>query len=430
MRMRVVFLMMLLSALAIAESSQPLDKVVAIVNDNVITQSELEEQVGVLRQQLLAKNMQLPSDEVLAKQVLQHLIDVDLQLQLAKRNDIAVDSTELDETIAKIASDNKLSLTQLREELAKQGLQFDAYRENIRKEMLITRLQQKAVGKDIVISSQQIEDYVKTSHHNEKTQQQLFHVQNIVIPLPEEPSTEQVNKAHNKANLLLTKIKRGEDFSRLAIAESSDEYALEGGDLGERHLAELPEVFANQVVAMSIGEVSEPIRTGNGFQLIKLVSINEQKERHDVTKTHVRHILLKQAANMTAADADKQINNLYQQLRAGKEFALMAKQYSLDSASAVNGGDLGWVVSEELVPQFAEAMNALPLHTVSKPVKTAFGWHLIEVLERKVVDDSEAFKRQQVRQFLQQRKFTEAVQNWKQHIRTDAYVNVMDKKLA
>lgn len=420
---------MLLPMLAVAEPAQPLDKVVAVVNDDVITSSELTAQIDILRQQLIAKKMQLPPENILRKQVLQHLIDVDLQLQLAKNNHITIDSTELDESIAKIAAENKLSLTQLREELGKQGLSWESYRENVRKEMLIARIQQRSIGNDVVVSSQQVNDYLKTSHNNEKTQQ-LFHVENIVIPLSDEPTTEQLNKARAKARMLLTKIKQGEDFNRLAIAESSGEYALEGGDLGDRHLAELPEVFANEVLRMKVGEVAGPIRTGNGFQLIKLVSINENQEHHEVTKTHVRHILLKQDANMTAAEADKQINNLYQQLKSGKDFAQMAKQYSLDAASAVKGGDLGWVVSEELVPPFATAMNALPLHTVSKPVKSPFGWHLIEVLERKTVDDSDMFKRQQVRQFLHQRKFAEAVQNWQQHIRTDAYVNIMEKDLA
>lgn len=429
MRKCMLFLLMLLPIVVTAETAQPLDKVVAVVNDNVITESELAVQSDILRQQLVAKNMQLPSEQVLRKQVLQHLIDVDLQLQLAKNNDISIDSIELDESIAKIASDNHMSLTQLREELTKQGLSWDNYRENIRKEMLISRIQQRSVGKDVVVSAQQVDDYLKTSHHNEKTQQ-LFHVENIVIPLPEEPTTDQLRRGREKAQILLTKIKHGDDFNRLAIAESSGEYALEGGDLGERHLAELPEIFANQVLDMKVGEVAGPIRTGNGFQLIKLVSINENKEHHEITKTHVRHILLKQDANMTTAEADKQVNNLYQQLKSGKDFALMAKHYSLDAASAVKGGDLGWVVSDELVPQFAEAMNALPLHTVSHPVKTMFGWHLIEVLERKVVDDSEMFQRQQVRQFLYQRKFSEAVQSWQQHIRTDAYVNIMEKDLA
>ncbi len=423
-------LLVLLPALAFEPAlAQPLDKVVAVVNDNVITESELATQTEQLKQQLMAKNMQLPPEAVLRKQVLQHLIDVDLQLQLAKMSSIVIDNTELDEAIAKIATDNKLTLTQLREAVSKQGLSWETYRENIHKEMLIGRLQQRAVGKDIVISPQQVDDYLSTSPESEKAKQ-LFHVQNIVIPLPEEPTAGQVKQALAKADSLLSKIKHGQDFSDLAVAESSGEFALEGGDLGERHLAELPEIFAKVVIDMKAGEVSKPIRTGNGYQLIKLVAINENKERHEITKTHVRHILLKQATNMTAVEAEKQINNLYQQLKSGKDFGLMAKQYSLDAASAVKGGDLGWVVPDELVPQFADAMKDLPPHVISKPVKTVFGWHLIEVLERKIIDDSESFHRQQVRQFLQQRKFSEAVQNWQQHIRSDAYVNVMDKELA
>lgn len=430
MRKRIILFLIMLPALVVAGFAQPLDKVVAVVNDNVITASELDSQAEILRQQITAKKMELPPEAVLRKQVLQHLIEVDLQLQLAKKNDLTIDNTDLNEAISKIAESNKLSLTQLREEIVKQGLGWEVYRENIRKEMLINRIQQKAVGSEIAVSNQQIEDYLKTFEHNEKTQQQIFHLQNIVIPLPEEPTTEQVNKAKAKARALLTKIKQGEDFSRLAIAESSGEYALEGGDLGDRHLAELPTVFAERVVEMKVGEVTGPVRTGNGFQLIKLVSIGGSSEHHQITKTHVRHILLKQDVNMTMDEATRQVNNLYQQLKSGKDFALMAKQYSLDAASAIKGGDLGWVTPDELVPAFATAMNSLPLHTVSKPVQSPFGWHLIEVLERKTVDDSKSFQRLQVRQFLQQRKFTEAVQNWQQHLRTDAYIKIMDKELA
>ena len=430
MRRRILFFLMLLPVLGVAGPAQPLDKVVAVVNDNVITASELASQVEVLRQQITAKSMQLPTETELRKQVLQHLIDVDLQLQLAKKNDLTIDDTDLNDAIAKIAESNKLSLTQLREALVKEGLGWEAYRENIRKEMLINRIQQKAVGQEVVVSTQQVEDYLKTFEHDAKQQKQTYHLQNIVVPLPEAPTTSQVNKVKEKALSLLAKIKKGDDFNRLAIAESSGEYALEGGDLGERHLAELPEVFALRVTRMNVGEVSEPIRTGNGFQLIKLVAIGGSTEPHQVVKTHVRHILLKQDTSMTIDEALKQVNNLYQQLKSGKDFALMAKQYSLDAASAIKGGDLGWVSAEELVPPFAEAMNALPLHTVSKPVKSPFGWHLIEVLERKTVDDSDSYQRLQVRQFLQQRKFTEAVNNWQQHMRTDAYVKIMEKDLA
>jgi peptidyl-prolyl cis-trans isomerase SurA len=251
-----------------------------------------------------------------------------------------------------------------------------------------------------------------------------------VIPLPEEPTTEQVKKAHVKALEVFNKIKQGDDFTRLAIMESSGEYALEGGDLGERHLAELPELFAREVVKMHAGEVSHPVRAANGFQIIKLIATDRNQVHHEVTKTHVRHILLKQDMNMTELDASKQIVNLYEQLKSGKDFATMAQKYSLDRLSAVKGGDLGWVTPEELLPAFAEVMNALPVNVISKPIKTAYGWHLIQVLARKVEDDSATFQRQQVRQFLQQRKFAEAVQSWQQHLRGSAYIQLMDKSLA
>lgn len=423
---RIASLLLLVPAVALA---QPLDSVVAVVNDGVITSSELDAQVKLLRQQITEKKMQLPSEAALRKQVLQHLIDVDLELQLAKQHNLTIENAELDESISKIASNNKLSLTELREAVEHQGLPWKTYRENIRKEMLISRLQQKAVGNEVKVTPQQVEDYLKTSAHQDKSQF-TYHLQNIVIPLPEEPTTDQLKNARQKAAALLAKIRKGDSFNGIAIEESSGEFALEGGDLGERHLAELPEVFANQVVKMKAGEVVGPLRTGNGFQLIKLVAIGGDTGKHEVVKTHVRHILLKTDASLTAAEASNQVHNIYQQLKSGKDFALMAKQYSLDATSAVKGGDLGWVNPGELVPEFEKSMDALPLHTISKPVKSMYGWHLIEVLERKHVDDSESFKRQQVRMFLQQRKFTEAVQNWQQHLRTAAYIKIMDKELA
>lgn len=423
---RILFLLIIPTLLFAGE---PLDKVVAIVNDSVITESELNQQVDIFRHELESKRMQLPDEVALRKQVLQHLIEVDIQLQVAKQNDVTVDNADLNNAIEKIASQNKLTLTQLRDAVSQQGMSWRWYRENIRKEMIINRLQQKAVGPDVAaVSKQQVEDYLKTAKEDEKMQQ-TYHLQNIVIPLSEEPTTEQLKKAEQKAKNILARLKKGEDFNRIALAESSGEFALDGGDLGERRLAELPEIFARQVVYMQVGEVAGPIRTGNGYQLIKLVAIGGNNQHHEVKKTLVRHILLKQGVRMTAEEAKKQANNIYLQLKAGKNFALMAKKYSHDTATAVKGGDLGWVSSGELVPAFEEAMDKLPLKQVSRPVKTPFGWHLIEVLERKSVDDSESFKRQQVRQFLQHRKFAEAVQNWQQHMKSQAYINIVDKQL-
>ena len=408
-----------------ASSPHVLDKVIAIVNEDVITESEVNAEVQRLQMELTAKHTQVPPLSVLKKQVLKHLIDVDIQLQIAKGNHVDVENSEIDDTINKIAEHNRLSLSELREALEKQGMQWDAYRKNIRKEIIINHVQQHAIGKDIHISSQQVEDFLKTALQEEK-QRQTYHLQNIIIPVPEEPSPEQVKQAHAKALEVMTKIQKGADFGQLAISESSGEFALNEGDLGERHLAELPEVFAKEVTKMSVGQVSAPIRTGNGFQLIKLVGIGGDDLHHQVEKTHARHILIKAASHLTEADAKQQAQNIYQQLQAGKNFETMAKQHSIDVLSANKGGDLGWVVEDELVPQFADAMKKLPLNKPSAPIKTPYGWHIIEVLERKSIDDSAAYQRQKVRQFLQQRKFQEAIQNWQQHVRAQAYVKILD----
>lgn len=427
---KVLVIFLLLTGVAFAEATEPLDKVVALVNDDVITESELSTQVELLKKQIQAKNTEMPDEKVLRKQVLQHLIDINLQLQLAKNNGMNIDSLELDDAINKIAANNHISLSDLRKNVTEHGMSWKEYRESIRKEMLISRVQQKAVAREIAISSEQVEDFIKTSHLTEKSQG-TYRIQNIVIPLPEAPSTEQVKNAESKARDLLKKISQGADFSRMAIEESSGEFALEGGDLGERHLAELPELFAKRVVKMKVGEVAGPIRAGNGFQIIKLTAMGgDANQEHVVNQTHVRHILVKSDSETTTTDAEKQAFNIYQLIKSGKDFGLMAKQYSLDAASAVKGGDLGWVNPGELVPEFEKVMDSLSVNQVSKPVKTPFGWHLIQVLGRKQVNDTVAFQKQKVRQFLQQRKFVEAVQNWQQHLRTDAYIQVMEKELA
>ena len=426
---KIVLLFIILSNVCYADDRQVLDKVVAVVNNGVITASELDAQVEVSKKQIMAQKMQMPDDAVLRKQVLQHLIDVDLQLQLAKQNDINIEEADLNAALGRVAQMNHLTVDQLRQELTKQGMSWKDYKENIRKEMTITHLQQKAIGRDIIVKNEQVEEYLKTEKNvvNPNTTYRLL---NIVIPLSEEPSPEEVKRAKQNAKNLLTKIHKGEDFSRLAIEESSGELAMEGGDLGDRHLAELPEIFAKEVIGMKIGQVAGPLRTGNGFQLIKLIAINGTNQRHIVTQTHVRHILLKPDASMLPSEAVKQVSNIYQQLKSGKDFAIMAKQYSLDGGSAIKGGDLGWVSPGELVPEFEKTMDNLPLHTISQPVKSQFGWHIIEVLARRQKDDSEAFKKQEVRQFLHQRKFAEAVQTWQQHLRSQAYINVVDKELA
>ncbi|MDF1645791.1 MAG: peptidylprolyl isomerase [Legionellaceae bacterium] len=409
--------------------AERLDSVVAVVNDAVVTQSELDKQLTMWRKQLQAKQTQMPPENVLQKQVLDRLINESLQLQMAKHSGIMIDDSEIDDTVAKIAKENHLSLTAFREALKKEGLAFDEYRETLRKEMAMARVQQQAVGHDVMVSAEQVEDYLKTSTALEKTTQG-FHVQHIVIPLDDEPTPEQLRGAEKKAQSVLKKVKEGVSFEQVAVIESDDNYALDSADLGERHLAELPDVFAKRVTRMKVGEVAGPLRTGNGLQLIKLVSVSTADKHHEVMKTHARHILIKQDASTTEEQARKRIDNLYEQLKSGKSFADLATQYSMDLASAPQGGDLGWVTPEELVPAFAEVMIGLPVKTISRPIKTNFGWHLIEVVERKNIDDSDAYQRQQVRQFLHQRKFMEAIESWQQHVRSTSYIQILKKDLA
>ena len=403
---------------------QPLDQIAAIVNDSVITETEVNSQLELLSQQLAERNMKRPSIAVMKKQVLQHLIDVDIQLQLAKRHGLTVDSDEVDNAIQRIAKKNRIDVSHLRQEVVKQGLSWAKYRENVQKEMLMSQLQQKALGGDIKITEKQVDDFLKT---NTKSNQKNFeyHVKNINLPLPEAPSPEQLQQAKTKAKALIKKLHQGADFSQLAIAQSSGQFALEGGDLGYRRLMALPEIFAKQVVKMKPGEVAGPLRAPNGLQIIKLVAVKGTQSKHWITLTHARHILLKADAVTTPTEVKRKIASIRRQIAQGKSFAQMAKTYSADKSNSIKGGDLGWVHPGELVPAFEKVMDKLKPGVVSQPVQTKFGWHLIQVEARKRIDDTKAYERQQARQAIFQRKFNREVQNWLRKLRAQAYIKEM-----
>ena len=408
--------------------AESLDSVVAEINEAIITKSELERNMQETKAQLEARHVNPPSDAELRKQVFQHLVDVNLQLQFAKNNNLTVSDDELSEIIKNIALQNKISLDQMKIEVEKTGFSWERYRENLKKEIIMTRLQQQAVGRDIHISERQVDSYMKDALQ-EQVGQKKYHLFNILVPLSDAPSPKEIASAKQKAERVLQQAQHGDNFAQLAVTESSDEYALEGGDLGERYLAELPDIFAKIVVEMQFNEIKGPIRTPNGWQLIKLVGVNDEELHHQITKTHVKHILVKSGPQMTEQEAEHSIQNIYRQIQAGKTFDKLAKQYSVDAATAVKGGDMGWVVSNELVPQFADVMEKLPISAVSAPVKTPFGWHIMQVMDRKVEDDSVAFQRQKVRNMLQQKRFSEAVKTWHQQLRAQAFINILDKSL-
>lgn len=275
MKRLIIFICMLVSVTVYAKP-EPLDKVAAIVNDQVITHSELLNQVDIVRKQLMFSKTPIPEEVTLQKQVLQHLIDVDLQLQAAKRVGIEVDEAKLNDALRDIAKKNNVTLAQLREQVEQQGISYQDYRTGIQKQMIMSQLQQQAIGSSITISDDQVARYIKMSQV-EKTVPREFHLQNILIPLPESPSPQAVAEAKKIADKVLRQIKQGEDFSQAAVSHSAGNTALQGGDLGWRQLAALPEVFAKPVANMKVGEISGPHQTPNGFHIIKLVAVRSDK---------------------------------------------------------------------------------------------------------------------------------------------------------
>lgn len=401
-----------------------LDQVIAIVNNGVITESELTQQIQLLENQLANSATPRPDKAILKKQVLNHLIDVDLQLQLAKRLGMSVDKLMLDNAITDIAKKSNMTTTQLRKAVEARHMPFTEYRNNIRKQMLIAQLQQELIGKKVAIQKEEVDKYLQQKTQQIKNQQQ-YHVKNILIPLPESPTPAQVSQAKKQAYRLLKTIRGGTSFSKAAIERSSGYSALQGGDLGWRKLAELPTLFVPHLTHMKIGEVAEPIQTANGFHLIKLIAIKKARDKNTVTVTQVRHILLKNDANHSSEDNRETLLKLRKKIIKGASFATLARQYSDDLRSKNKGGDLGWVRNGELVPEFAKAMNEVHIKKISQPIKTQFGWHLIQVLNRRNIDVSKQLLKRNAEQLLYRREFEKAVKKWLTELRAKSYIKIL-----
>jgi peptidyl-prolyl cis-trans isomerase SurA len=297
------------SSFAAEETKQPLDKIVAIVNDSVITNNELNEELALVKETLNKRQMSSPPENVLRKQVLEHMIDTNLELQMAKNAGIQVDSHDIDEAIDKIAQKNHLTIAQLRQAVEGQGLSWKSYRHNVKKEIIISELQQKVVGQ-IVITDQQVENYLSSNAGATASERNsAYHIEDILIPLSANPSSQEVKVAKTQAEKVLSKLKNGANFNEVAVAESGGENALEGGDLGYRQLPELPEAFAQHVVNMKPGELSSPIRLANGFHIIKLVDIRGGGAQNAPTKEQVKNYLYQRKYNEAIQNWLMQLRN-------------------------------------------------------------------------------------------------------------------------
>lgn len=403
-------------------AARPLDGVVAVVNKEVVVRSELEAEVNRILIDLAARGTKPPARAVLERQVLDHLILQRLQLQLADQLGVRVDDEQVNTALQDIAARNKLTLSQLREALAAEGMDFGTFREQIRREMTISQLRQREVTNRINISDAEIDNFLATEGlaGGREGRYRLAH---ILVSFPEGGDPEAVARARKRAEAAAERIRAGEDFASVAVGVSQGQNALEGGDLGFRRLSELPVLFADAVAGLPPGSVTPIIASANGFHILKVLEA-EGEGRHIVEQTHARHILIKTDRSRGEEEARARIESLAKRLAAGEDFGELARAHSDDAASAINGGDLGWTNPGEFDPDFAAAMDALKPGQVSGVVRSRFGLHLIEVIERRRQDDTEAYRRTRAREVLRARKAEEQTQAWLQRMRDESYVEL------
>ncbi len=397
-----------------------LDRIVAVVNDDVITRAELDNAIAVIKRQLAQSNTRLPPPDVLDRQVLERLIGMRMQLQLAERTGIRVDDATLDRTVGVIAEQNKLSLAAFRDVLEQDGFSFEKFREDMRNEIAVGRLNQRQVDNQIVVSEGEIERFLET----QKTQGRAtdeYHLAHILVAVPEAASAEKIQDARRRIDAIMTQLREGADFAQTAMSLSDSPQALEGGDLGWRKAGELPTLFASVVPRMPPGNISEVMRSPSGFHIIKLLDYRGA-ERVIVTQTRARHILLKTNELVTEADVVARLRDLREQVLAGADFADLASRHSADTASAKRGGDLGWLSPGDTVPPFEKAMNALEPGAISEPVQSNFGWHIIQALERREHDDTEESEHSKARDLIRKRKIDEETQAWLRRLRDETFV--------
>lgn len=396
------------------------DRIVAVVNSEVITSNELAERVKVITQQLRQQGTPLPPEELLQKQVLERMITDRLQLQLAKETALRVDDLQLDRTVARVAEGNKMSLSQFRQALERDGVQFDKFREEIRNEILLSRLREREVDNRIVVTDNEI-DYFLSQQAAAPGAATEFNLGHIMLRLPDQASPEVVARQRDRAEQVLAQLRGGAEFSKLAVGFSDAPDALQGGAMGWRSRDRLPELYAQALDVLKPGEVSGIIRSPAGFHLIKLIERRGGGLPAIVEETHVRHILVKTSEIVSEADARRKLENLRERIANGADFGELAKLNS-DDGSSVKGGDLGWIFPGDTVPEFERVMNGLKAGLLSEPFASPFGWHLVQVLERRKTDVSGERKRQEARLILRERKADEAYQEWLRQLRDRAFV--------
>ena len=421
-------LAVLLGAFSVTASAQIeiLDKVVAIVDEDVVLESEVQRRLATIYAQIQQSGTQPPPQEIIVQQVLERLISERLQLNMGYSAGIRITDAELNDAMARIAKSNQLTMEQYAEQIHATGSTLSNVREEIRNEMILMRVQQGQVMRRIRISNQELDNFLNSEEGRFMTSPDV-NVGHILLPVPSGKNTDEVNAILQRAQGILDQANSGTDFRQLAIANSADQTALQGGDLGWRKMAQLPGVFIEAVEKLEIDQVSEPIRSDAGYHLIKLYERKGGGEQL-IEQHFARHILIKPNQIRDEATVVSQLTELRERIKAGEDFALLTKEFSEDPGSALNGGELGWSTPGMFVPEFGQTMGSIELNEVSAPFLSQFGWHILQVTERRNQDFSENITRNRAQNLLRQRKYEEELQVWLQEIRGEAFVEIKESK--
>jgi peptidyl-prolyl cis-trans isomerase SurA len=406
------------SALAIEE----LDSIVAVVNSDVIVRSELEHEIGLTIPQLQQQGAELPPKTKLESQVLERIIFKRLQQQEAAKLGIQIEDAALTEAMSNIAARNGMTLEELSGALEVSGIRFEDFREDTRMQMLTARLQAQEVIKNISVTDQEVERFLQRESDSliERTDVRLSH---ILIAVAETASDAGLEQSRKKAQSLVAKLRGGADFAQTARRSSDGRKALEGGDLGWFAMAEVPSLVQDLARTLAKGEISDPLRSPSGFHIVKVADVKGTGPEI-VTQTKARHILIRTNEVVSDDDARTRLSQLRLRILGGDDFETLARSHSDDTGSALKGGDLGWINPGDTVPDFERAMNALAPNGVSQPFKSSFGWHIVQVIERRRQDTTEELMRLKAREAIKERKADEAVEQWLRRLQDDAYIEV------
>ncbi len=405
-----------------AEDIVKLDRIVAIVDQSVITEFELENRISTVTAQLKKQGVELPPENILRKQILERLISDALQLQYAAQSGVKIDDTQLDKTIQRIAEQNQMTVAQFSEALKAEGISIKKFRADMRNEITIARLREREVESRVNVTESEIDNYLTTQASSNENRDE-YEISHILIRTPEEGTPEEIQKAKAKVDEALEALQQGTGFAKVSASVSDAPNALEGGSLGWKAATQLPSLFLDALKNMQVGDISPALRSPNGFHILKLMNKRGGNSPLVVEQTHARHILIKLSEVVSEKDGKLKMDAIKERLDNGEKFEVLARQYSEDG-TASNGGDLNWLNPGDTVPQFEKAMNELAIGEISEPVRSPFGWHIIQVLERRKQDMSKEAARLKARQEIRARKADEAYEDWLRELRDRAFVEL------